>query len=185
MAAKLLKLLEGVLSIFSKLPLKSLNNQADFDSAIRRFDPSRPSQPSTQPPGCARRCVRPAPDLSHWVHVVGEQRCIVAAAEDRACIDENGYGLRVPALVISPYARRGFVDDQILSFDAYAKFIEDDFLGGRRLDPLTDGRPDRRPDIRESMPQLGDLRRDFNFAHKPRRPLLLPTHPAPGPASHP
>jgi hypothetical protein len=24
--------------------LKSLNNQADFDSAIRRFDPSRPSQ---------------------------------------------------------------------------------------------------------------------------------------------
>src|SRR5437868_15451634 len=44
MAAKLLKLLEGVLSIFSKLPLKSLNNQADFDSAIRRFDPSRPSQ---------------------------------------------------------------------------------------------------------------------------------------------
>src|SRR5437868_4129809 len=43
-AAKLLKLLEGVLSIFSKFPLKSLNNQADFDSAIRRFDPSRPSQ---------------------------------------------------------------------------------------------------------------------------------------------
>jgi len=100
-------------------------------------------------------------------------------------VDENGYGLRVPGLVISPYARRGFIDDQILSFDAYAKFIEDDFLGGRRLDPLTDGRPDRRPDIRESMPQLGDLRRDFNFAHKPRRPLLLPTHPAPGPASHP
>ena len=100
-------------------------------------------------------------------------------------VDENGYGLRVPGLVISPYARRGFIDDQILSFDAYAKFIEDDFLGGQRLDPLTDGRPDRRPDIRESMPQLGDLRRDFNFAHKPRRPLLLPTHPAPGPASHP
>ena len=29
--------------IFSKCVLKSLNNQADFDSAIRRFDPSRPS----------------------------------------------------------------------------------------------------------------------------------------------
>jgi hypothetical protein len=39
-----MKLLEGVLSIFSKCALKSLNNQADFDSAIRRFDPSRPSQ---------------------------------------------------------------------------------------------------------------------------------------------
>src|SRR6185436_10590652 len=43
-AAKLLELLEPVLTIFSKFALKSLNNQADFDSAIRRFDPSRPSQ---------------------------------------------------------------------------------------------------------------------------------------------
>jgi hypothetical protein len=33
----------GHLTIFSKCPLKSLNNQADFDSAIRKFDPSRPS----------------------------------------------------------------------------------------------------------------------------------------------
>ena len=43
--AKLLKSLEGILSLFSKCALKSLNNQTDFDSAIRRFDPSRPSQP--------------------------------------------------------------------------------------------------------------------------------------------
>jgi phospholipase C len=33
-------------------------------------------------------------------------------------VDENGYGLRVPGLVISPYARRGFIDHQTLSFDA-------------------------------------------------------------------
>jgi phospholipase C len=38
-------------------------------------------------------------------------------------VDENGYGLRVPGLVISPYARQGYVDHQVLSFDAYAKFI--------------------------------------------------------------
>ncbi len=43
-------------------------------------------------------------------------------------VDENGYGLRVPALVISPYARQGYIDHQTLSFDAYLKFIEDDFL---------------------------------------------------------
>ena len=42
-AAKLLELLEGVLTIFSKCVLKSLNNQADFDSAILRFDPSAPA----------------------------------------------------------------------------------------------------------------------------------------------
>jgi phospholipase C len=92
-------------------------------------------------------------------------------------VDRNGYGLRVPAIVISPYARRGFVDHQILSFDAYAKFIEDDFLQGERLDPTTDGRPDPRPLVRENVPILGNLMRDFDFRQKPRRPLLLPTHP--------
>ena len=57
-------------------------------------------------------------------------------------VDGNGYGLRVPGLVISPYARRGFTDHQVLSFDAYDKFIEDDFLNGQRIDPRSDGRPD-------------------------------------------
>jgi len=37
-AAKLLKLLELIFDVFSKCALKSLNNQADFDSAILRFD---------------------------------------------------------------------------------------------------------------------------------------------------
>jgi hypothetical protein len=79
--------------------------------------------------------------------------------------------------VISAYARKGFVDHQTLSFDAYAKFIEDDFLGGQRLNPATDGRPDPRPDVRENEPILGTLVRDFNFAQKPRRPLLLNPRP--------
>jgi phospholipase C len=92
-------------------------------------------------------------------------------------VDRLGYGLRVPGLVISPYARRGYIDHQTLSFDAYAKFIEDDFLGGQRLDPATDGRPDPRPDVRENEPILGSLVRDFNFKQKPRRPLLLNPHP--------
>src|SRR5215471_7888905 len=93
-------------------------------------------------------------------------------------VDAQGYGLRVPALVISPYARRGYVDHQTLSFDAYLKFIEDDFLGGARLDPKTDGRPDPRPDVRESESVLGDLVKDFDFRQRPRRPLLLAPHPA-------
>ena len=93
-------------------------------------------------------------------------------------VDRNGYGLRVPAMVISPYARRGFIDHQTLSFDAYNKFIEDDFLNGQRLDPATDGRPDPRPDVRESNPLLGNLERDFNFKHRPRSPTILPVCPA-------
>jgi phospholipase C len=85
-----------------------------------------------------------------------------------------GYGLRVPGLVISSYARKGFIDHQLLSHDAYVKFIEDDFFGGRRLDPRTDGRPDPRADVAENAPQLGDLRDDFDFTQPPRAPVLLP-----------
>ena len=92
-------------------------------------------------------------------------------------VDKNGYGLRVPGIVISPYAKRGYIDHQTLSFDAYAKFIEDDFLGGRRLDPRTDGRPDPRPDVREDAPQLGNLAKDFDFQQSPRSPLILPLQP--------
>jgi phospholipase C len=89
----------------------------------------------------------------------------------------------VPGLVISPYARRGRIDHQVLSFDAFNKFIEDDFLGGQRIDPRTDGRPDPRPDVRENAKILGDLAADFDFTRKPREPDPLPLDPAPGPAS--
>src|SRR5262249_20946916 len=75
------------------------------------------------------------------------------------------------------YAKKGFVDHQTLSSDAYLKFIEDDFLGGARLDPATDGRPDPRPDVRENEPMLGNLVEDFNFSQAPRPPVLLPTNP--------
>jgi Phosphoesterase family len=92
-------------------------------------------------------------------------------------VDRNGYGLRVPGIVISAYAKRGYVDHQILSFDAYNKFIEDDFLNGQRLNPRTDGRPDPRPDVREDARILGNLVSDFDFSQRPRRPILLAVHP--------
>jgi phospholipase C len=92
-------------------------------------------------------------------------------------VDANGFGFRVPGLLISPYARRGYVDHQSLSFDAYIKFIEDDFLGGARIDPRTDGRPDKRPDVRENNPALGNLAYEFDFTQKPRAPRPLPVHP--------
>ncbi len=91
-------------------------------------------------------------------------------------IDSQGYGIRVPAMVISPYARRGFIDPQTLSFDAYLKFIEDDFLGGQRIGP-GDGRLDSRPNTREYKPVLGNLVNDFNFNQAPLAPLILNTCP--------
>jgi phospholipase C len=100
-------------------------------------------------------------------------------------VDVNGYGIRIPGLIISPYAKKGYIDHQTLSLDAYAKFIEDVFIGGQRLDPKTDGRPDPRPTVRENVKILGDLANDFDFTQKPRAPKPLALHPAPGPASVP
>jgi phospholipase C len=100
-------------------------------------------------------------------------------------VDENGYGLRVPGLLISPWAKAGYIDHQTLSYDAYLKLIEDLFLNGQRLDPKTDGRPDPRPVVREEVPILGDLLQEFDFSQQPLPTLILKEHPAPGPASIP
>jgi phospholipase C len=95
-------------------------------------------------------------------------------------VDGNGYGLRVPGILISPYARSGYIDHEVLSFDAYLKFIEDDFLGGARLDPATDGRADSRPDVRERASILGTLASEFDFHQTPRPPIMLSPHPRSG-----
>jgi phospholipase C len=87
-------------------------------------------------------------------------------------VDAAGYGLRVPAMVISPWVKKGTIDKQVLSHDAYLKFIEDLFLGGERIDPATDGRPDPRPTVREAV-QKGDLMKDFDFTQTPLPPLIL------------
>ncbi len=86
--------------------------------------------------------------------------------------DLNGYGIRVPGIVISPWVKQG-IDHQTLSFDAYLKLIEDRFLGGQRLDPATDGRPDSRPTVRENLELLGDLGDAFDFTQSPLPPLIL------------
>jgi phospholipase C len=88
-------------------------------------------------------------------------------------VDSAGYGFRVPGLTISPWVKAGTIDKQVLSHDAYLKFIEDVFLGGQRLDPKNDGRPDSRPRVRETATQLGDLMNEFDFSQAPLPPLVL------------
>jgi phospholipase C len=39
-------------------------------------------------------------------------------------VDEFGYGFRVPALLISPYAKRGFIDSTELDYTSLLKFIQ-------------------------------------------------------------
>ena len=90
--------------------------------------------------------------------------------------DALGYGIRVPNIVISPFAKHGFVDHTVSSTDSYLKFIEDDFLHGARLNPMTDGRPDSRTVVRENL--TDNLVQDFNFSQAARPPLILNPCPA-------
>ncbi len=88
-------------------------------------------------------------------------------------VDMNGYGIRVPGLLISPWAKGGTIDPQVLTFDAYLKLIEDLFLDGERLDPNTLSRPDSRPTVREEVGILGNLLREFDFTQDPLPTLVL------------
>jgi len=89
--------------------------------------------------------------------------------------DQLGLGIRVPAMLISPYAKTGYIDHQVCSSDCYLKFIEDIFLNGESI--ADSGRPDPRPDYRDQEAQYGDLRNDFDFTHAPRPPFILPQYP--------
>jgi phospholipase C len=72
-------------------------------------------------------------------------------------IDRDGYGFRVPALIISPYARRGLVFHETADFTSILKFIER--LHG--LAPLT---------TRDE--QANDLMNAFDFQQSARQPVI-------------
>jgi len=92
-------------------------------------------------------------------------------------VDQNGFGIRVPRLAISPWVKPGLIDHQTLSFGSYLRFIEDRFLGQERLDPATLSRPDSRPTVRENAAIQGDLWNEFEFTQQPNPPLVLDPHP--------
>ena len=70
-----------------------------------------------------------------------------------------------------PVCPRGYVDHQTLSFDAYAKFIEDDFLRRRGSTRPTTGGPTRGPTCASTVSQLGNLVSDFDFARSRASPF--------------
>ena len=90
-------------------------------------------------------------------------------------IDFDGPGMRIPAILISPYAIAGTIDHQILTTDTFLTLIENTFLGGERMSQA--GRPDPRPDYRDASSLFGNLLNDFNFNQEPLAPTILSTHP--------
>jgi phospholipase C len=73
-------------------------------------------------------------------------------------VDDHGFGFRVPALLVSPYSRRGFVDHTPLDYTAALRFVEDNWgvaaLGTRDA----------------TSPGLASA---FDFAAPPRPPQLV------------
>jgi len=72
-----------------------------------------------------------------------------------------GYGPRLPLLVISPFARRNFVDHSLTDQTSVLRFIEDNFLHGERVgggsfDAIA-----------------GSLNAMFDFTHPDMRPYIL------------
>jgi phospholipase C len=70
-------------------------------------------------------------------------------------VDRFGYGFRVPALLVSPYAKRGYIDSTTLDFTSILKFIEQNW----KLEPLASR--DRR---------AHSIARAFDFSQTPREP---------------
>ena len=80
-------------------------------------------------------------------------------------VDTRGYGFRVPALLVSPYAKRGVVDHTVLDYTATLKFIESNW----QLAPLS---------TRDK--QSAGIVSAFDFS-APARPPVLPALTWPGP----
>jgi phospholipase C len=79
-------------------------------------------------------------------------------------VDNFGYGFRVPAILVSPYARQGFVDSTTLDFTSILRFIEDNW----GLAPLT-----RRDATAKSIAG------GFDFAAAPRKASFVSAHRGP------
>jgi phospholipase C len=74
-------------------------------------------------------------------------------------VDEYGYGFRVPAFLVSAYARRGYIDHTTLDYTSILRFIEDNF----GLAPLA---------TRDA--QANSFIGAFDFSQPPRQPHFIP-----------
>ena len=74
-------------------------------------------------------------------------------------VDSYGYGFRVPALLVSPYARRGHVDHTELDFTSMIRFVTDNW----GLEPLA-----------ERDAAANSLVSALNLTAPPRPPVFLP-----------
>jgi phospholipase C len=79
-------------------------------------------------------------------------------------VDGFGFGIRVPLLVLSPYARQGYVDHTLGEFSSVLRFVEDNW----GLNQLTHRDRD-----------AFNLSEAFDFTQEPREGFQLPLRTCP------
>ena len=72
--------------------------------------------------------------------------------------DRYGFGVRVPGLVISPYARQGYIDHNTYSWESWLRTVEERF----GITPMT---------TRDNTAR--DMYDSFDFTQQPRPPIIL------------
>ena len=74
-----------------------------------------------------------AADMLSGTGQCGDGRTALAGPHTPHAQGRCGYGPRLPLLVISPYARRNFVDHALTDQTSIIRFVEDNWLDGKRL----------------------------------------------------
>ena len=73
-------------------------------------------------------------------------------------VDQYGFGIRVPGLIISPYARQGFIDHKTYSFESWLRIVEERF----GIAPMQ-ARDNNALDMSDA----------FDFSQQPRDPVVF------------
>jgi phospholipase C len=73
-------------------------------------------------------------------------------------VDQYGYGFRAPALLVSPYAKKGEVNHTTIDFTSQLKFIQNNW----GVEPLA-----------KRDAAANDISSAFDFAAPPRPPIVL------------
>jgi len=73
-------------------------------------------------------------------------------------VDARGYGFRVPSLLVSPYAREGYIDHTLLDHTSILKFIEQNW----NIPPLA-----------ERDAKANNFTSAFDFSSPPRQPVFI------------
>ena len=104
----------------------------DYDDSDGWYDHQAP--PIVNPSTAAIDALNGAGVCTHGAQQTGPAPATpLLGADGKPAMGRCGYGTRVPLLVASPYAKKGFVDHTLTDQTSVLKFVEDNWLAGQRI----------------------------------------------------